>query len=115
MLDRFEDSVKALEENVAHQFELIQHWLKAYIAQADQHDKAEFVAEVATLLLTDSYSPLQVVHTVLNEGIQGMQGAHQQVQGQQYQLHYHRFCAVSATIPRAWPRLSRNSRSSKRT
>ncbi|MBD1395700.1 DNA repair ATPase [Pontibacter sp. JH31] len=91
VLDRFEESVKALQENVAHQFELIQHWLKAYIAQTGQHDKTEFVAEVAVLLLTDSYSPLQVVHTVLKENLQGMQGAHQQVQGRQYQLNYHQF------------------------
>ncbi|MDX5481922.1 MAG: AAA family ATPase, partial [Hymenobacteraceae bacterium] len=91
VLDRFEESVKALEENVAHQFKLIQHWLKAYIAQAGQHDKAEYVAEVATLILTDSYNPLQVVHTVLKENLQGMQGAHQQVQEQSYQLNYHQF------------------------
>ncbi|MBX0332384.1 AAA family ATPase [Pontibacter sp. HSC-14F20] len=91
VLDRFEESVKALQENVAHQFELIQHWLKAYIAQTGQHDKAEFVAEVAILLLTDSYNPLQVVHTVLKENLHGMQGAHQQVQGQSYQLNYHQF------------------------
>jgi hypothetical protein len=91
VLEAYENSVAALEDNPIHRFELLRHWIRAYLVPAGQQDKARFVEEVAALLLTDGYSPQQVVHTVLLEHLQPLQGAHQQVQNQSYQLDYHLF------------------------
>ncbi|GHA74760.1 DNA repair ATPase [Pontibacter akesuensis] len=90
-LTAFEASVKALEHNPVEQFELIQHWLKAYALQANQQDKLTYTSEAAVLLLRNGYNGQHVINTVLQETLAQLHGVHHVVQEQQYQLQYHTF------------------------
>ncbi|MGV3640745.1 MAG: DNA repair ATPase [Adhaeribacter sp.] len=100
-LEAYEHSVQALDDRAVPRFELIGHWLKAYLVHSGQQARLEFVDEVAALLLTGAYQPHLVVHTQLQEDLGAMQGSHQVVHNQVYQLHYHQFMrrlhAYSAT------------------
>jgi hypothetical protein len=87
----FEASVEALEENKVEQLELLQHWLKAFLPQANLLEETEFVPEAAVLLLLQELKPKQVVHANLRETLAGMQGTHPLVKEQQYPLHFHLF------------------------
>ncbi|TXK47937.1 AAA family ATPase [Pontibacter qinzhouensis] len=87
----FEASVKALADNPVQRFELIQHWLKAFITYADLHNKSTYVTEAAVLLFTNSYHQQQVVHTVLEAKLHPMLGTHALLQQQTYELRYYSF------------------------
>ncbi|WP_181304014.1 DNA repair ATPase [Rufibacter sp. XAAS-G3-1] len=87
----FEASAQALEENKVEQFELLLHWLKAYLAQANLLEESEYIPEAAVLLLLQELQPKQVVHANLRETLSGLQGTHPLLQEQQYPLHFHQF------------------------
>ncbi|MBA9079180.1 AAA family ATPase [Rufibacter quisquiliarum] len=87
----FESSAKALEESQVERFELMQHWLKAFMTQASRAEDLEYVPEAAVLLLLEELKPTHLVHANLRETLAGMQGSHPLLQEQQYPLHFHQF------------------------
>ncbi|MFT2010866.1 DNA repair ATPase [Pontibacter sp. 13R65] len=87
----FEASVKALADNPVQRFELIQHWLKAFITHAGLHNKSTYITEAAVLLFTNSYHQQQVVHTVLEAKLRPMLGTHPLLEQQTYELQYYSF------------------------
>ncbi|WP_187262416.1 DNA repair ATPase [Pontibacter beigongshangensis] len=87
----FEASVKALADNPVQRFELIQHWLKAFITHSNLHNKSTYVTEATVLLFTNSHHQQQVVHTVLEAKLHPMLGTHALLQQQTYELQYYSF------------------------
>ncbi|MBJ6118113.1 DNA repair ATPase [Pontibacter sp. BT310] len=91
VLQAFETSVKALAENPVQQFELVQHWVRAFVVQAALQDKLEYVVEASVLLFTNSFNSQYVVNTVLTERLDKLLGTHSVFKDQQYALQYHQF------------------------
>ncbi|WP_114783491.1 DNA repair ATPase [Botryobacter ruber] len=90
-LPTYEASVKALAGKPVPQFELVQHWLKAYVLQENQPELLAYVPEAAVLLLRNGYNSEQVVHILMQETITQLHGVHPVVKEQTYPLQYHRF------------------------
>ncbi|WP_439879818.1 DNA repair ATPase [Pontibacter sp. MBLB2868] len=91
VLQAFEASVKALADSPVQQFELVQHWLRAFVVQASLQEKMEYVAEASVVLFTNSYSHQQVVNTVLQDQLDKLRGSHALLKDQKYGLHFHSY------------------------
>ncbi|MFC5269971.1 DNA repair ATPase [Adhaeribacter terreus] len=106
----YEASVKALEQNPALQFALVQNWVKAFAGQSEQADKGDYVAEAAVLLFTHAYQPDRVISVSLREKLSGFRGSHSLIEEQNYQLHFNsymnRLRHYEATVVPAFNRFS---------
>ncbi len=87
----YEASVKALEQNPALQFALVQNWVRAFVSQSEYADKEDYITETSVILFTHGYDPLHVISISLREKLAGFRGSHNLIQEQNYQLHFNSF------------------------
>jgi len=89
-VDLYENSVAALNEQPAQQFQLVRQWVQAFV-KAGSHLAASSDTETAVLLLTNSFDPARIVRTPLHETITGLQGTHPRIHDRSYALDFPQF------------------------
>ncbi len=86
----FNKSIDGVRDNLVAQYQLMKHWVKAFL-KFSENEKSEYVDEVASCLLSQHYHPQQVIHTTLQIELSGLQGSHNVIDNQKYTLNYNQF------------------------
>ena len=89
-LDRFQQSIAALEDQPIGRFNLLRDWIDAYIGRHDP-DKADYGDEVAALLLDGRFERGRVIDVAVDRQLTDMAGDHGLLDKGCYQLDYNHF------------------------
>lgn len=103
--DRFESSLAAVRENPNSAFLLCRDWAGAFVRSRGDALEADYIDEVAALLLTGDYDISRVVHATSIQKLTGLAGSHPVIEGGEYLLNFNSFMAKlmayrNETIPR---------------
>lgn len=89
--DKYRDLVGDLKRETNAAFRLQRDWVNAFLATRDRAAEEDYVEEVASLLLTESFEITRVVETPLNETLTGLAGNHPLLKDGTYQLDFNQF------------------------
>ncbi|MDN5200122.1 DNA repair ATPase [Fulvivirgaceae bacterium BMA10] len=89
--NEYDKSINSLNDKPLLQFNLIQHWLKAYVTQEDKIEWIDYIDETACLLLTKDFKKQNIIHVALHEDLTGLQGSHATIEEQVYHFNYNTF------------------------
>ena len=85
----YEDSIAALDDQPQHRFELIRHWLRAYLSHSGAREQDAYLDEATWLLFEGKYTASAVSNVSLEEKLTGLRGSHRLIDEGAYRLHYH--------------------------
>ncbi len=78
------------KDKVAH-FQLISHWIRAYIKQEGDESQLSYLKEAAALIATNSFDSKKVIHINLRREIKDMVGSHSVIENKTYQMDFNSF------------------------
>jgi len=90
-LERFEQSIKAVQDAPAAAYKLIRKWLRAYVESKKQLHRDEYICETAVLLLSRSFDETRIIHASLKTELTGLVGSHRVVDNGKYHLNYNTY------------------------
>ncbi len=90
-MDHYQHSVNELNDDPEAQYKLIKKWLNAYLNTSNQHDKTQYVDEVAVLLMLNCFNKKNVIRATLHKQLDGMQGSHNMLEEGKYDFDYNQF------------------------
>jgi len=89
--EKHRQSVEEVRRDPDAAFLLHRDWVSAFVAGRRDGDDADFVDEVAALLLTGSFDVTRVVEAALTADLPGMVGNHPLIEDKTYHLNYNAF------------------------
>ena len=89
--DRFANSLAAVKKDAAGALHVARDWVEAFLESRDEDEAADYIDEVAHLLLEGSVQNQAVVDASAVTEIDGLAGDHPIIDGSHYHLHYNRF------------------------
>jgi MoxR-like ATPase len=104
-LKHFQESLMALEAQPIDQFQQSRKWLQAFIDETENQEAAQFVDEIAVLLVLNQHQESHVVSTQTKQVIANMFGAHNVIkEGGNYEFDFNAFSRklehfVEHTVP----------------
>ena len=90
-LEPFAQSVKAVHRDSSSCFVLLKNWVQAYLAGQDDATAADYVDEVALVLMMGKLDRHRVIEGSVDEELTGMVGSHPAIDGGSYRLNYNQF------------------------
>ncbi len=89
--NHFAQSLAAVKKDAAGGLHVARDWVEAFLESRDDVEAADYIDEVANLLLGGSLSTQAVVDASAVTEIDGLAGDHAVIDGSNYHLHYNRF------------------------
>ncbi|MFK7948388.1 MAG: DNA repair ATPase [Saprospiraceae bacterium] len=89
--DKYEASIKVLENNTLNQYNLIKKWVQAFVEIAKIDHYLAYIDEVAVLLLVDDFDRKQIINVSTTVVLDGLHGSHSVMNEGKYELDYNAF------------------------
>ena len=89
--DKYENSIKVLDNNILAQFDLTRKWVQAFVEIAKIDYYLDYVNEVAVLLLVDDFNKKRIINTSTKVTLDGLHGSHSAIKDGKYELDYNAF------------------------
>lgn len=87
----FEKSVDAVHRDAASCFGLLRNWVQAFVATQDDSKLADYVDEIALILMPGKPDGKQFIDGEVDDELPGIVGSHPVIDGGAYHLNYNRF------------------------
>lgn len=89
--DKYENSIRTLENNVLSRYSLIKKWVQAFVEIAKIDHYLAYIDEVAVLLLVDDFDRKNIINVSTTVNLSGLHGAHSVIEDGKYELDYNTF------------------------
>ena len=89
--DKYEASIKTLENNILSRYSLIKKWVQAFVEIAKIDHYLAYIDEVAVLLLVDDFDKKNIINVSTTVNLSGLHGSHSVMEEGKYALDYNAF------------------------